>query len=149
MRDTSIEWLIRFAHQSVSKPKTLLQAELLLLRLRFDELELPAVQITQVKVEMESMLLQTDSGILLSIPGVGGYGRFWIDYGNGWLVFGIHVLGKETILQNSEYKQQLYAQEYPFPRTEGSGEWIFDIYAVSGIVMNYIAPWERITNRDN
>ncbi|WP_233208606.1 IS110 family transposase [Planomicrobium sp. MB-3u-38] len=30
MRDTSIERLIRFAHQSVSKPKNLLQAELLL-----------------------------------------------------------------------------------------------------------------------
>ncbi|ANU15236.1 IS110 family transposase [Planococcus halocryophilus] len=71
MRDQSIERLVRFARQSVSKPKMFLQAELLMLRLKLDELELKAAQAAQVKAEMEQVLLQTDGGILLSIPGVG------------------------------------------------------------------------------
>lgn len=71
IRDQSIERLIRFAHQSVSKPKECLQAELLLLHLKLDELELLAAQAELVKKEMEHVLLQTDGGILLSIPGVG------------------------------------------------------------------------------
>ncbi|MGE6371034.1 IS110 family transposase [Planococcus kocurii] len=71
LRDQSIERLIRFARQSVSKSKADLQAELLLLRLKLDELEMETAQVTRVKAEMERVLLQTDGGILLSIPGVG------------------------------------------------------------------------------
>ena len=48
----------------------------------------------------------------------------------------VRVPGEETILQKSEYKRQLYAEENPFPRTEGSWGWIMDFYAESGSDMN-------------
>jgi len=71
LREQAINRLIQFARQSVSKPKGSLQAEVLLLKLKLDEYELLSTQLTQLKVEIERLLLQTDGGILLSIPGVG------------------------------------------------------------------------------
>jgi transposase len=71
LREQSINRLIKFARQSVSKPKGFLQAEVLLLQLKLDEYELLSTQSVQLKAEIEHLLLQTDGGILLSIPGVG------------------------------------------------------------------------------
>ena len=71
LRDLTIERLIGFASQSVSKPKEDLRAEIILLELKLDEYALLTKQIEHLKVEMEQVLLQTDGGILLSIPGVG------------------------------------------------------------------------------
>ena len=41
------------------------------MELKLDEYELVSKQIDRLKAEMEQVLLQTDGGILLSIPGVG------------------------------------------------------------------------------
>ncbi|WP_260858180.1 IS110 family transposase, partial [Bacillus sp. FJAT-22090] len=71
LRDLTIERLIEFANQSVSKPKKDLRAEIILLELKLDEYALLINQIEQLKIEIEQVLLQTDGGILLSIPGVG------------------------------------------------------------------------------
>ena len=71
IRDVNIQRLIDFASQSISKTKESLRPELLLLELKLDEYELVSKQIDRLKGEMEQVLLQTDGGILLSIPGVG------------------------------------------------------------------------------
>ena len=71
LRDLNIERLINFASKSISKSKDLLQAEILLLELKLDEYALLSNQIDLLKAEIEKILLQTDGGILLSIPGVG------------------------------------------------------------------------------
>ena len=71
IRDVNIQRLIDFASQSISKTKENLRPELLLLELKLDEYELVSKQIDRLKSEMEQVLLQTDGGILLSIPGVG------------------------------------------------------------------------------
>jgi len=71
LRDTTIERLLAYAEDSISKPKDLLYSELLLLRLKLDEYELLQRQIVELKAIIEELLLQTDGGILLSMPGIG------------------------------------------------------------------------------
>ena len=71
MRDTTIERLLQYAEESISKPKEALSAELLLLRLKLDEYELIRCQIVELEEVIEELLLETDGGILLSIPGIG------------------------------------------------------------------------------
>ncbi|WP_240315651.1 IS110 family transposase [Sporosarcina sp. PTS2304] len=71
MRDTTIERLLQYAEESISKPKEALSAELLLLRLKLDEYELIRCQIAELEEVIEELLLETDGGILLSVPGIG------------------------------------------------------------------------------
>ena len=47
-----------------------MRAEIILLELKLDEYALLNNQIEYLKVKMEQVLLQTDGGILLSMPGV-------------------------------------------------------------------------------
>lgn len=70
MRDSTIERLLTYARESISKPKEALATELLLLRLKLDEFELIHRQIAELEEVIEELLLKTDGGILLSIPGV-------------------------------------------------------------------------------
>ncbi|WP_415579432.1 IS110 family transposase, partial [Filibacter tadaridae] len=70
MRDSAIERLLTYARESISKPKETLVAELLLLRLKLDEYELIHRQIVELDEIIEELLLETDGGILLSIPGI-------------------------------------------------------------------------------
>jgi len=71
LRDQAIERLLAYAEDSISKPKDMLYSELLLLRLKLDQYELLQRQIVELKVIIEALLLQTDGGILLSVPGIG------------------------------------------------------------------------------
>ena len=71
LRDTTIERLLAFAEDSISKPKDMLYSELLLLRLKLDEYELLQRQIVELETIIEEVLLKTDGGILLSVPGIG------------------------------------------------------------------------------
>ncbi|EGQ20296.1 ISChy2 transposase [Sporosarcina newyorkensis 2681] len=71
LREATIERLLSYARTSISKPKKDLYSELLLLRLKLDEYELLNRQVEELNEEIEALLLQTDGGILLSIPGVG------------------------------------------------------------------------------
>ncbi|CAM3232234.1 hypothetical protein FITA111629_11360 [Filibacter tadaridae] len=68
--DSAIERLLNYARESISKPKETLVAELLLLRLKLDEYELIHRQIVELDEIIEELLLETDGGILLSIPGI-------------------------------------------------------------------------------
>ena len=71
LRDTAIERLLQYAEESISKPKEAVTAELLLLRLKLDEYNLIRRQIAELEEVIEELLLETDGGILLSIPGIG------------------------------------------------------------------------------
>lgn len=71
LRDTAIERLVRYADESISKPKEALAGELLLLRLKLDAFDLIQRQIAELEEVIEELLLETDGGILLSIPGIG------------------------------------------------------------------------------
>lgn len=70
IRDTAIERLLTYANESISKPKEVLTSELLLLRLKLDEYELIHRQIAELEEVIEGLFLETDGGILLSIPGI-------------------------------------------------------------------------------
>ncbi|WP_303966703.1 IS110 family transposase [Sporosarcina ureae] len=71
LRDAVIDRLLRYAEESISKPKEALAGELLLLRLKLDEFDLIQRQITELEEVIEELLLETDGGILLSVPGIG------------------------------------------------------------------------------
>ncbi len=71
LRDDAIERLLDYAENSISKPKFMLDSELILLQLKLDEYELIRGQIKQLEEIIEEKLLETDGGILLSVPGLG------------------------------------------------------------------------------
>lgn len=71
MRESAIERLLIYAQESISKPKDALTSELILLKLKLDEYQLIHSQITELEEVIEALLLETDGGILLSIPGIG------------------------------------------------------------------------------
>ena len=71
LRDSVINRLMDYAKGSISKPKSMLESELILLQLKLDEYELIHGQIKQLDEVIEEKLLETDGGILLSIPGIG------------------------------------------------------------------------------
>ncbi|WP_233190954.1 IS110 family transposase [Sporosarcina sp. P19] len=71
LRDATIDRLLAYAKESISKPKEALAAELFLLRLKLDEYELLSRHTAELKEVIEELLLETDGGILLSIPGIG------------------------------------------------------------------------------
>lgn len=71
LRDAVIERLLQYAQESISKSKEALAGELLLLRLKLDEYDLIHRQIAELEEVIEELLLETDGGILLSIPGIG------------------------------------------------------------------------------
>ena len=71
LRDSVINRLMDYAEGSISKPKSMLESELILLQLKLDEYELIHGQIKQLDEVIEEKLLETDGGILLSIPGIG------------------------------------------------------------------------------
>lgn len=71
LRDNVIDRLLEYAEDSISKPKSMLESELILLQLKLDEYELVRRQIKQLDEVIEEKLLETDGGILLSVPGIG------------------------------------------------------------------------------
>lgn len=71
LRDTAIERLLRYADESISKPKEVLAGELLLLRLKLDKYDMIRRQIAELEEVIEELLLEIDGGFLLSIPGIG------------------------------------------------------------------------------
>lgn len=71
LRDATIDRLLAYAKESISKPKEALAAELFLLRLKLDEYEMLSRHAAELKEVIEELLLETDGGILLSIPGIG------------------------------------------------------------------------------
>jgi len=71
LREDVIDRLLDYADNSISKPKSMLESELLLLQLKLDEYELIHRQIKQLEDVIEEKLLETEGGILLSIPGLG------------------------------------------------------------------------------
>ena len=71
LRDSAIDRILDYAEASISKPKSMLESELILLQLKLDEYELIHGQIKQLDEVIEGKLLETDGGILLSIPGLG------------------------------------------------------------------------------
>ncbi len=70
IRSSTIQKLLRVANQALSRPKEELGAELLLLRMKLEDLERYDEKITCLEQEIESVLLQTDGRLLLSIPGI-------------------------------------------------------------------------------
>lgn len=71
LRNKTISCLLEFAEDSASKPKALLEAELLQLQFTLDSYEHVAAQLKSIEKKIENQLLKTDGGILLSIPGLG------------------------------------------------------------------------------
>jgi len=71
LRGHVIERLLDYAENSISKPKSMLESELTLLKLKLDEYELIHRQIKELEDVIEKKLLETDGGILLTIPGLG------------------------------------------------------------------------------
>lgn len=71
LRDSTIECLLSFAQFSISKPKEYVKAEQLLLNLRLDQLEAVNKQIKKLEKEIEDLFIETDSAIILSVPGIG------------------------------------------------------------------------------
>jgi transposase len=71
LREDVIDRLLDYAANSISKPKSMLESELILLQLKLDEYELINRQIKELEDVIEEKLLKTDGGILLSVPGIG------------------------------------------------------------------------------
>ncbi|MGO0063790.1 IS110 family transposase [Brevibacillus fluminis] len=70
IRSSTIQKLLHAANQALSRPKEELAAELLLLSMKLEDLERYDQKICRLECEIESVLLQTDGKLLLSIPGI-------------------------------------------------------------------------------
>lgn len=71
LRDASINCLLEFAVHSFSKPKALLEAELMQLQFTLQSYEHISSQLKQLERRIEEELLRSDGAILISIPGLG------------------------------------------------------------------------------
>lgn len=71
LRDTSIDMLLDFAKDSISRPKEEVEAEQFLLNQKLDQLAFMDDQIETLEKKIASLFLQTEGAVLLSVPGVG------------------------------------------------------------------------------
>lgn len=71
MRDHSIEILLDFARNSISKPKQAVEAEQLLLIQKLDQLEMMDRHIGELERKIEDLFVQSQGAIILSVPGIG------------------------------------------------------------------------------
>lgn len=71
MRETTIQTLLMVAQQSIVKSREEVAPELLLLRMAIEDLERLDENIRTLEKEIESVLLQTDGRLLLTVPGIG------------------------------------------------------------------------------
>lgn len=71
LRKSSIEKLLHIAQQALSRDTQELRPELLLLNMKLHDLKAYDAKIAALEHEMETLLLQTDGRLLLTIPGLG------------------------------------------------------------------------------
>jgi transposase len=71
LRDSTIHCLLDFAQSSISKSKDQVEVEQFLLNLRLDQLDVVNKQIKKLEREIEDLFIQTESAVILSVPGIG------------------------------------------------------------------------------
>jgi transposase len=71
IRDKSIEILLDFARDSISKPKEAVEAEQFLLAQKLDQLEQLMKQISELEEKIQDLFIQTEGAVILSVPGIG------------------------------------------------------------------------------
>jgi len=71
LRKTTIQKLLHIAQQALSRDSLELRPELLLLKMKLRDLRAFDAKIEALEQEIESLLLQTDGQLLLTVPGVG------------------------------------------------------------------------------
>ncbi|MFD2616522.1 transposase [Terrilactibacillus laevilacticus] len=71
LRDQTIQILLTFAKASISKPKTSVLADELLLNQSLDRLELLDEQIKYLERKVEDLFIETEGVVLLTVPGIG------------------------------------------------------------------------------
>lgn len=71
LRSTTIQKLLHIAEQSLSRNTQELRPELMLLQMKLRDLRAFDAKIEALEQEIESLLLQTDGRLLLTVPGLG------------------------------------------------------------------------------
>lgn len=71
LRDSCIQCLLEFAKESISKPKEKVETDIFLLAQRLDQLDFLTEQIKVLERKIEDLFVQTEGGLLLSVPGIG------------------------------------------------------------------------------
>ncbi|XEC95042.1 transposase [Paenibacillus tarimensis] len=71
LRNTTIQKLLYIADQSLSRNPDELRPELMLLQMKLRDLQAFDAKIETLEQEIESLLLQTDGQLLLTVPGLG------------------------------------------------------------------------------
>ncbi|RXJ02190.1 IS110 family transposase [Anaerobacillus alkaliphilus] len=71
IRDSSIQLLLEFASNSISRPKEELEIDHFLLVHKLDRLELVNQQIDEMEQKIASLFIETEGAVLLTVPGVG------------------------------------------------------------------------------
>ncbi|MBU9711163.1 IS110 family transposase [Evansella tamaricis] len=71
IRDESIDILLDFAQNSISRGKQLVKSEQFLLNQKLDQFDLLDRNIKELEKRIEDLFIETDGGILLSVPGIG------------------------------------------------------------------------------
>ncbi|WP_309298102.1 IS110 family transposase, partial [Cytobacillus sp. NCCP-133] len=70
LRDHSIQILLEFASNSISRSKDKVEADIFLLNQKLDRLDLLDEQIRVLEKKIEEMFIQTEGAVLLSVPGI-------------------------------------------------------------------------------
>jgi len=71
IRDSSIQRLLKFAEDSISRPKEEVEIEQYLLNHQLDLLDLLDGQIKELERRIEDLFVQTEGAVILSVPGIG------------------------------------------------------------------------------
>ncbi|MCD8511319.1 MAG: transposase [Bacillus sp. (in: Bacteria)] len=71
IRDESIDILLDFAQNSISREKELVISEQFLLKQKLDQFDLLNKNIKEIERRIEDLFIETEGAILLSIPGMG------------------------------------------------------------------------------
>lgn len=84
LRATTVEKLLHVASQSLLRSMEELQPELLLLKMKIDDIRHLDKNINRIEKEIEMLLLQTDGYLLLTVPGIGVMtaAEFYSELGN-------------------------------------------------------------------
>lgn len=70
LRDHSIQILLEFASNSISRSKDKVEADIFLLNQKLDRLDLLDEQIRVLEKKIEEMFIQTEGAVLLTVPGI-------------------------------------------------------------------------------
>jgi transposase len=71
IRDDVIHLLLKYARESISKPKEDLKAELFMLPLQLDQYEMVDKQIALLEREIEDILIDSEGAVFLTVSGMG------------------------------------------------------------------------------